>query len=113
MRLASGIAHSFYPLYATWRPMRAFLGAHMTVAPLGGSEMNHYYCWNEIGLNRLPEPINWDENHLVKYGPDALLLDFDFILERPGAGLISHPVVEQMYRVDTADPIERLGCVLR
>lgn len=85
----------------------------MTVPPLGGAEMNHYYCWNEIGLNRLPEPINWDENHLVKYGPDALLIDLDFILERPGAGLISHPVIEEMYRVDTADPIERLGCVLR
>lgn len=109
-RLASGIAQSFYPLYSTWPPMREFLRHHMTVPPLGVEDCNHYYEWAEIGLRRLPAPINWAENHLVKYGMGSVLLD----LEMPavqGAGVAHHPVVDEMYRMDVADPADRPGCL--
>lgn len=109
-RLASGIAQSFYPLFSTCPFMRKFLRHHMQVPPIDVTDYNHYYEWAEIGLTRLPAPINWAENHLIKYGPDAVLLDLEMPLEQ-GAGLAWHPVVDHMYTIDTSDPPERPGCV--
>lgn len=108
MRFASGIAHSFYPLYSTLPFMREFLKAHMTVPPLDVCD-DHYYSWSEVRQTRLPAPINWTEEHLIKYGPTAAL----YALKMPtgSAGLAYDPVVESMYRTDIADPIDRLGCV--
>jgi hypothetical protein len=107
-RFASGIAHSFYPLYSTLPFMRTFLKAHMTVPFLDICD-DHYYAWAEVRQMRLAAPINWTEEHLIKYGPVAALYD----LKMPDglAGLAYDPVVEMIYRTDVADPIDRLGCV--
>lgn len=111
-RLAAGIARAFYPLYSTYPPMRAFLKHHMQVDPLGVADIYLTYKWAEHGHTRLPAPINWAENHLVKYGEAALVLDFEGLFDgEQSAGLISHPIVDLMYRIDSADPAERRGCV--
>lgn len=109
-RLASGIAASFYPLYSTWRPMRTFLKMHMQVPPLDVTGHDHYYCWSEVGLHRLPAPIHWTENHLVKYGLRVACFDHSF--EGPQcAGLVEHPCISEMLETDCADPADRRGCI--
>jgi hypothetical protein len=108
-RLAAGIAEAFYPLYCTYPLMRSFLGHHMKAAPMRGLA-EHIYRWNIVGTNRLRSPINWTENHLVKYGDWAVALPVE--LELDGYfGLCHHPAVSQIYTIDTADPADRLGCV--
>lgn len=110
-RLASGIAASFYPLFNTLPYMRQFLRHHMQVPPLDVSDCNHYYCWHEVRLSRLTAPINWVENHLVKYGAAVCLYTLPNIFDgEQGAGLIHDPLVDIMYQIDTADPADRLGC---
>lgn len=111
-RLAAGIAEAFMPLYNTCPFMRDFLAAHLDVPALGGRELCPGYLWSEMGLQRLPEPIDWAENHLVKYGADAALLDLRE-LRHIGRALCHHPVVTHMYAIDTSDPDERRGCVSR
>lgn len=111
-RLASGVAHAFYPLYNTCDFMRVFFKAHMAVAPLGGDAFCPGYMWAVNGLNRLPEPINWRDNHMVKYGIDAALLELG-ALQNIDCALCHHPTVRDMYKVDVADPDERRGCVSR
>lgn len=109
-RLASGIAQSFYPLYSTWKPMRHFLKYHMQVPPIDVADLCPYYNWSEVCQHRLPAPINWDENHLVKYGPLALSLDVTLSGEQ-GAGLAWDVAVDHLYSTDVADPGDRSGCV--
>ena len=109
-RLASGIAASFYPLFNTMPLMREFLSHHMQVPPLDVADCNHYYEWAEIGLTRLPAPINWDENALIKYGFPFSAVVLDMPAEQ-GAGFIHHPLVDRMYQVDVSDPMERKGCL--
>lgn len=110
-RFASTIAAAFYPLYQTYPPMRAFLKHHMHVPPLEiPPDADHVWNWSKVGLRELPEPINWAENHLVKYGPDAVLLEIDEFPDH--AGLCRHRVVDAMLKEDLADPIDRMGCVI-
>lgn len=110
-RLASGIAAAFYPLYNTCDFMRKFLRHHMRVPPLEMTEYLPFYQWAEVGLRRLPEPINWREEHLIKYGADVTLLDFD--LPDDYAGLAQHPVIDAIIAQDLSDPCDRAGCVSR
>ncbi len=103
-RLAAGIAEAFWPLYRTYPPMRAFLQHHMQVAP-HKDYVGPYYEWVEKGMKKLPSPVNWDLNHLEKYGPTALMLE---PLDYPSdAGLANHPIVNLMYRMDASDPCDR------
>lgn len=103
-RLASGIAEAFWPLYRTYPPMRQFLKHHMQVAP-HKDYVGPYYDWVEKGLKELPAPINWEINHIDKYGPASIMLD---PIEYPtDAGLVNHAIVNMMFRVDTSDPCDR------
>ncbi len=111
-RLASGIAGAFYPLYNTLPWARKFLKYHMQVPPLDVSDCNHYYCWAEVGLDRLPAPINWTENHLVKYGPLACVYELPHCFDgQQVAGVIHDTIIDRLYAIDIADPADRLGCI--
>lgn len=107
-RLASGIAQSFYPLFSTMPLMRSFLKHHMQLPPIDARDLNHYYNWADVCPERLEQPINWDENALVKYG--FLYSDIPTFPEQPqGAGFADHPLVRKMYEIDQADPNDRPG----
>lgn len=107
-RLASGIAQSFYPLYNTNPLMRKFLKYHMQVPPIDFPEADVYYRWAEIGTTRLPVPIDWDENNIVKYGFTTSDVDFPE-MGAQGAALMHNILVDRMYQIDTMDPDERPG----
>lgn len=108
--LASGIAASFLPLYHSWPPMRQFLKYHTRVHPDGADNMMPFYNWVEAGLSRLPVPIDWPSNHLVKYGPLSLLIELeDLFRGEQGAALCFDSVVDSLYETDMADPDIRYG----
>lgn len=107
-RLASGIAAAFYPLYSTFPPVRAFLRAHMHVAPIDARGYEAFYQWFDVGLQRLPAPIDWRANHLVKYGPLSLFLEVQLPV---GAGVVHDVVVDEILTTDLSDPADRLGCL--
>ncbi len=111
-RLASGIAASFYPLYVGCPFMRQFLKHHMQVPPLDVSDCNHYYFWNEVGLRKLTDPVDWNNDMIQRYGAAACLLDFSELMNgEQGAGLIYHPVVSHMLAVDGSDPCDRMSVI--
>lgn len=107
-RLASGVAQSFYPLFSTCPAMRDFLKYHMQEPPLGVSDCNHYYEWDKIGLKRLPVPINWDENTVLKYGFPISEVTIP-IQGAQGCGLLDNYLVREMLREDQSDPAQRRG----
>jgi len=111
-RLAAGVAAAFYPLYSTYPPMRAFLRYHMQVDASGIGDLQLQYRWQELGMKRLPGVINWSENHAVKYGTEALLLDFTGLFDGEQCARLCHShIVDLMYSVDVSDPCDRPGCV--
>ncbi len=115
-RLAASVAQAFYPLYSTFPLMRSFLKHHMQLKPLEFSDWEQRkqpFKWWEM-TSRLPSPIDWRQNHLVKYGPVGLLLDEVELPTGPqGAGLAHSKIVDYVYQVDAADPQDRFGCATR
>lgn len=108
--LASGVAEAFLPLYSGWPAMRQFLSYHTQVDAVEAH--NVFYDWKEMGIKRLPSPIDFAANHLVKYGCDALLIDLSDLLVGPQrAALVHHPVITRMYCQDVSDPGDRIGCI--
>ncbi len=109
-RLASTIAHAFYPTYHSYMPMRQYLRHHMKVPPLevAVTDVMPYVLRGDV-MPRY-EGVKWAEAHLVKYGipPDALH-DMPDVLARGESGVVSHPVVNIMIAQDTSDPPERRG----
>jgi len=105
-RLASGVAHHFYPLYKTWPPMRDFLRHHMQVAPIDCHDV--FYQFQELGVKTLDEPIDWEQNHWHKYGRAGLGLQ---IGQLDGCEIVCDPIVRAMYVTDMSDPGERPGVV--
>lgn len=111
-RLASTIAHAFYPTYYTWPPMRKFLQYHMQTAPLGNAEDLLGWNYSTLELSTLENPIDWDANHVFRYGVWALDVDFGSSLEgEQFAGFLQHESFNRLYEVDMADPADREGCV--
>ncbi len=109
-RLASTIAHAFYPTYSGYRPMRQFLKHHMKVAPIETNiDGSLPYVCREFEMPALAG-VNWIEGNIVKYGipPDALA-DMDQILEECPVGVVDHPVVNQLITQDLSDPPQRRG----
>lgn len=114
-RLASTIAHSFYPTYHQYRPMREFLKRHMDVAPLEVDQRTWapstipYVC-REFGLPR-GDGVHWASGNEVKYGLCAgTLEDIGEVLEM-GPGIVQHDVVDIMLREDMSDPPDRRGVI--
>jgi hypothetical protein len=110
-RLASTIAHSFYPLYHSYRPMRAFLKAHMKAQPLDCDDtefMPYVFRTGTPSWGRA-QGINWTDNHTVKYGLCAGVLEDMESLVEEFTGIIQHPVVDIMLKEDQSDPPERRG----
>lgn len=108
--IARGIAHAFYPTYSTYSPMRAFLRHHMQVSPDLSWDRDDYLKWSERLLSKQSVPIDWNQNHLIKYGPESLLLQLDFA-ENQGAGLHHDHIVDIMAEIDCSDPTISRGAV--
>lgn len=109
-RMASTIAHAFYPLYHEYEPMRVFLQHHMKAPPIEVENAPWLsYVWRDFGVPRFPG-INWGLGNLVKYGlPLDALFDMAEVLSGFESGLIDHPIVNIMLQQDMADPPERRG----
>lgn len=111
-RMASTIAHAFYPLYHEYKPMREFLQHHMRVPPIEcdlGDALP--YVLREGVVPRWPG-IRWAEGNLVKYGiPSDALDDLAEVLHGRDAAVVFHPIVNMMLDQDLADPPERRGCL--
>lgn len=112
LRMASTIAHAFYPLYHEYKPMRDFLKHHMRVPPIEcdlGDAMP--YILRDNVVPRWPG-IRWAEGNLVKYGlPADALDDIGDHIRDVKAAVIDHPIVNMMLEQDLADPPERRGCL--
>lgn len=110
-RLASTIAHSFYPLYHTYGPMRAFLKEHMKAQPLDCdlTDFMPYILKKNTATWRRAQGINWNDNHVVKYGLCAGVLEDMEELVSEFTGIIQHPVVDIMLKEDQSDPPGRRG----
>ena len=110
LRLASTIAHAFYPTYCSFKPAREFLQHHMKVPPLEvAADLSLPYILRKY---ELPEghDILWDSCNLVKYNiAPSTLDDVGELVRTVGAGGIHHPGVELMILQDQSDPPERLG----
>lgn len=109
-RLASTIAHAFYPLYHEYEPMRVFLKHHMGVPPIEMEWTSALpYAMREGVIDTWPG-INWAEGNAVKYGLlNSTLSEMSELLSGLGSGGIDHPAVNIMIAQDTADPPERRG----
>jgi hypothetical protein len=109
-RMASTVAHAFYPAFHSYGPMRSFLKHHMQVPPLevDVSEALPYV----LREHQLPEcsGINWAESLIVKYGlPPDVLSDMTDILTSTPVGVVHHPAVDIMIEQDASDPPDRRG----
>jgi hypothetical protein len=106
-RIASTIAHAFYPALHSYRPMRHFLRHHMKVPPIevDPSEYQFYIGrWSPRW-----EGVQWHEGNIVKYGLlPGTLDDITECLTAP-AVMVNHPAVNVMLRQDNADPRDRRG----
>ncbi len=114
-RLASGIAHAFMPLYSGWPPMRRFLKYHTQYPPLDVEDVATYLPFFEYGTNGykvLPDPIDFEANHLVKYGFLSVCLEEDTFSGDQRAAICDNAIVARMYAIDMADPDERYGTLV-
>ncbi len=111
-RLASTIAHAFYPVYLGYHPMREFLRHHMGVPPLDAQDVVSsqlpYLC--RSGLPTW-EGVQWAEGNLVKYGILPGTLDDIRTLLLGRAGGLHHPAIDMMIQQDQSDPCDRRGCL--
>jgi hypothetical protein len=111
--LASACAQTFYPLYKSYPPMRAFLAHHMQEPPIGTYADSHYA---ERLPNRLRTQVDWEQQNLIKYGFStctlAVIVMFFNGLGSQSAGLIQHDCVTAMIQVDSNDPADRPGALV-
>lgn len=109
-RIASTIAHAFYPAYVQYEPMRLFLKHHMRFPPIECDISGSLpYVLREWQLPRI-HGICWAEGNAVKYGipPDALS-DMAEILQECPSGVVHHPLIDRILEQDLSDPPDRRG----
>jgi len=109
-RLASTIAHAFYPMYTGYRPMCDFLLHHMRVQPIEDSSIVDaavpYLC--KKGVPRW-EGVQWSSGNVAKYGLlPGTLDDLSQLLAGESGGLY-HPAINVMIEQDSSDPCDRRG----